>query len=99
MSARPAEPPIDEDNEGTADSSIMRHARRMSASASAAGWPTAAPRFGQAATHEQHERGQALLRRLSLGSALVRVRPSFSLSFSILRIFEANYMHTKYSRR
>ena len=66
----PQEQPILEEDEDT-EPAIVRHARRMSTSA---GWaPAAAPRFKPAPTSDQTERGAGLLRRLSLGGALVRV--------------------------
>ncbi|THH08879.1 hypothetical protein EW145_g2404 [Phellinidium pouzarii] len=70
------EPIMEEDNDG--GSPILRHARRMSTST---GWP---PRFNSgtapSATPEQHERGVALLRRLSLGSAFVQPQNNSSTS-------------------
>lgn len=68
---RAAEPIAEETVDGA--EAFAHHARRMSASASVAPWPPSASRFIQPSTQEQHERGQSLLRRLSLGSALVRV--------------------------
>ncbi|KAI5122916.1 hypothetical protein M0805_007594 [Coniferiporia weirii] len=71
FASKPQEPIIEEGGED--ESPIVRHARRMSTSA---GWPPGAPRFNAgttpATTSEHHERGASLLRRLSLGSALVR---------------------------
>ncbi|EJD06865.1 uncharacterized protein FOMMEDRAFT_144731 [Fomitiporia mediterranea MF3/22] len=69
--AKPQEQPIMEEDEEH-ESSIVRHARRMSTSA---GWAPAAPRFNAPTTAEQVERGAGLLRRLSLGSAFIRPQP------------------------
>ena len=67
FSARPHEQAILEEDEH--EPSLVRHARRLSTSA---GW-TGGSRFN--ASTEQTERGAGLLRRLSLGNALVRVCP------------------------
>ena len=67
FSARPHEQAILEEDEH--EPSLVRHARRLSTSA---GW-TGGSRFNASA--EQTERGAGLLRRLSLGNALVRVCP------------------------
>ena len=83
----PQEKPIleeDEDRGYVNETPLMRHARRMSTSATWAIPPR--PSFNPTMpTNEQSERGAGLLRRLSLGSALVRVSP-LPHPFCILRI-------------